>query len=94
MELKEHPVLSKIIPPLSSDDLQRLIKDRLEFQNIFNAKVIFFVLDKETKTIYYQYLENLNSKKSNPSSTGNRIIYPVENFLILKRPEELMKFLT
>ncbi|NCU32225.1 MAG: hypothetical protein EOM23_04675 [Candidatus Moranbacteria bacterium] len=45
---------------------------------------ILFVVDKQTKIIYYNSIIKLEEGEKFVTKTGKRIIYPIENFKILK----------
>lgn len=58
------------------------IKKRLELYNDKGIIPLFFVLDKETKLIYYESLLNLEKGKKFKTSKKGRVIYPLESFKI------------
>jgi len=77
------------------------IERRLEIQGITGLRAVFFVVDKSTLVIYYNYLDVLYNddvlrkpneeifftKGANPEK--RRVIFPLKNFKILKEKLEL-----
>jgi len=70
------------------------VKARLKFQSIFGIRTILFVVDKESKKIYFQWLDVLDKGKRYFSHTGKRVIYPIDNFLQLEDSKQLIDFLS
>ena len=75
-------------PPFDGHGLPEWqIKKRLLFQKETGIRAIFFVVDKETEIIYYNYFDELyNDQKQRFNTNGKkpRVIFPLESFKILK----------
>ena len=60
------------------------INARLKFQEETGVYAIFYVIDKKTNIIYYQYMDLLlKGKQFQTNGLNPRIIFPLENFEIL-----------
>jgi len=73
-------------PPFEGHGLPKWqIDARLEFQKEKGIRALLFIVDKETKIIYWQYMDELmNGESYQTKGINPRIIFPLINFKILK----------
>ena len=69
-------------PPFEGQGLPKWqIEDRLKFQKETGIRCMFFVVEKPTENILWNYLDNLyNAEKYQTKGDKPRIIFPIVNF--------------
>lgn len=72
-------------PPFNGHGLPEWqIKTRLKLFHDTGIIPLFFVLDKKTQVLMYNSLINLEAGKKFTTGKKKRVIYPLENFLIIE----------
>jgi hypothetical protein len=60
------------------------IEARINFQNNTGIRIIFFVIEIPSETIYWQYLDILETKKYYDTKIKKRRIYDINDFVKIK----------
>lgn len=66
------------------------VERRLQFQRETGIRVLLFVHEEGTDTVYYQWLDLLDRGKKALTQTGKRVIYPLSAFESFHLSKDIM----
>ena len=84
LEIKHQEMFER--PPFDGHGLPRWqIEARLKFQQDTGIKAILIIVDKITKVVYWQYMDNLiNGEQFQTKGSSPRLIFPLESFKVIR----------